>query len=120
MSREAEFVNILPYAFHAMIKQARYYASVSESDLDIRWRRAVDDAIAFLQTTPEGGSRFFFAEPRLADLRRWPIAGFPSHLIVYKYLPESDTLVIVDVTHGAVDLRGRLLSALDSEPTRDT
>jgi toxin ParE1/3/4 len=40
--------------------------------------------------------------PRLADLRRWPVSGFPNHLIFYQ--PTEGGIEVVRVLHGARDL----------------
>jgi len=102
-------VRILPAASQSVASQADYYISVSESNLHERWRRAVAQSFATLLTVPNGGALCDFADSKLAFLRRWPIHGFPNHLIIYRYFPESNTLLVVDIVHGARELPARLL-----------
>jgi len=101
-------VRVLPAASQAVADQADYYATVSESDLPERWRRAVEQSFTTLLTVPSGGSFCGLMDPKLAELRRWPIEGFPNHLILYRYAPESHMLTVVDVVHGAQDFPSRL------------
>jgi len=97
-------VRFLPAASQAVAAQADYYVSVSESNLHERWRRAVERSFVALLSVPTGGALCHFNDPKLADLRRWPVKGFPNHLIFYRYLDEENTLIVVDVVHGARDL----------------
>lgn len=43
----------------------------------------------------------------LAELRSYPISGFPNHLIFYLTRPSS--LIVVAVLHGARDLPNALI-----------
>lgn len=77
----------------------------------MRWRTAVVESINSLRTLPERGSPGGFKADAIRDLRRLGIKGFPKHLIFYRFIAASNTLIIVSVTHGARDIES-LLSTL--------
>jgi plasmid stabilization system protein ParE len=66
-----------------------------------------------LLTFPDAGASLVFHHPSLAGLRRWPIPGFPNHLLIYRYLPEQNKLIVVDVPHGSRELQSRLRLILE-------
>jgi toxin ParE1/3/4 len=43
-----------------------------------------------------------FADPRLKDIRKRAVLGFPNHLIFYRI--DADVVEIVRVLHGARDI----------------
>ena len=116
--RREPTVRLLPAALQAIDDQTSFYASVSESDLYQRWERAVDASLESLLAVPEGGAPMWFPNPLLVGLRRWPITGFPNHLLVYRYLPEQNMLIVIDVPHGSRDLQARLSLILEEDPSQ--
>lgn len=55
--------------------------------------------MAWLTTAPKAGSEVRSRLKRLAGLRRWPIDGFPNHLIIYR--PVEGGIEVVRIFHGA-------------------
>lgn len=115
MSQPPTSFRLLPAALRAIDEQAAYYASVSESDLYKRWEDAIDEALTLLLAFPEAGASLLFRHPSLAGLRRWPIPGFPNHLLIYRYHPEQNKLIVVDVPHGSRELQSRLRLIIEQE-----
>jgi toxin ParE1/3/4 len=59
---------------------------------------------------PGLGTRWASDRPRLAELRFFPVTGFPNHLLFYR--PLENGLELVRVLHGARDIAS-LLEAED-------
>lgn len=87
-----------------MWNRADYFEQAADRSLALRWETAVDDAIASLLKLPERGARCRFRSPALTDLRWIIVPGFPKHLVFYRYLAQEETMLIVQVLHGARDL----------------
>ena len=72
-------------------------------------RRFVDSAQSTLKdlaTMPRVGSLKEFEDPALAEVRSWPVRGFPNHLIYYFAIP--DGIDVLGIMHGAQDVERRL------------
>jgi toxin ParE1/3/4 len=98
-------ISISGPARNDMLELANYLAhdsvDVSDRFLDRVWETAV-----WLRTSPGAGTMLRSRVPRLAGLRRWPVDGFPNHLIIYR---ASDAAIIVErVFHGASNWRDRM------------
>ena len=55
-----------------------------------------------LAATPEMGVKRKFKNPRLSDVRFFPVSGFENYLIFYR--PLADSVQVLHVFHGARDL----------------
>jgi toxin ParE1/3/4 len=55
-----------------------------------------------LAELPGMGGRFGLSNPRLQELRCFPVKGFANYLIFY--LPHSEGIDVIRVIHGARDL----------------
>src|SRR5579862_1793677 len=91
-----------PLALGEISEIAEYLAQESSPKLGRRFLKAVEDTCATLAEMPEMAGRFESADPRLADLRAWPIQGFPNHLIFYRI--HTPQLRVVHVIYGGRDL----------------
>ena len=85
----------------AIIEQAGYYRSVSDEDLAARWEESTDAVMRSLLRFPERGAPCRFRSPALAGLRWIFVPGFPRHLLYYRYEPDRQTVLVVNVLHGA-------------------
>ena len=56
------------------------------------------------------GSVRHFTNQRLHGVRSWPVDGFPSHLLVYREVPEG--VELLRVIHAAQDI-GRFAEKLE-------
>jgi plasmid stabilization system protein ParE len=89
----------------AIVEQADYYSQALDDSLAERWESSVDEAVRSLIAMPERGAHCRFSSPELAGLRWILVAGFPKHMIFYRFDPDEQTLLIVHVLHGARNLR---------------
>jgi toxin ParE1/3/4 len=79
------------------------YLQNSSVEAAVRFLDAFDATIALLGRSPEIGGTCRFQNRLFDGFRVWPIAGFKSHLIFYRILP--DEIEVVRVIHGARDLK---------------
>jgi len=89
-----------------ILEQADWYTAQSGRALTRRWERAVTSSVLRVVKNPALGSRCAFRSAALRDIRRISIAGFPKHLVVYRF--DDVEILILRVVHGARDLE-RLL-----------
>lgn len=73
--------------------------SLSAAD---RFLDAYDQTLKDLLALPYLGSPWETPQPKHADLRCWPVNGFPNHLIFY--CVSSEGIEVVRVLHGSRDL----------------
>src|SRR6266566_466566 len=64
----------------------------------IRFREAVKRTIQSLSQNPHVGPRYSSSNPRVQNLRSWPVAGFEAIRIYYAL--EADALHIIRILHG--------------------
>ncbi|HEX8553218.1 MAG TPA: type II toxin-antitoxin system RelE/ParE family toxin [Sphingomonas sp.] len=89
-----------------LIAHRRWLHHEAGSDVAERMLAGADRAFAQLIVTPGLGSP---VATRLADLRKWRVAGFPQLLVLYRVDP--DVLTVIRVLHAAQDW----LALLDSD-----
>ncbi|HEV2136935.1 MAG TPA: type II toxin-antitoxin system RelE/ParE family toxin [Terracidiphilus sp.] len=92
----------------SIVEQAEYYEQAAEHTLALRWEKAIGEAIHGLLKMPESGAPCRLSSPALANLRWTPVAGFPKHMIFYRYSAQEQILLIIQVLHGARDLEAIL------------
>ena len=82
---------------------ARFIAK-DNLEAGMRFYDAVAHDLLLLAENPGIGARRIVREPRLKDLRSWPVSGYRNYLVFY--LPAGDGIDVVRVLHGArtVDL----------------
>jgi toxin ParE1/3/4 len=68
----------------------------------LRFLDAFDEAVAQLAPMPGLGSPHESGQPRLQDVRTWPVAGFKKYRIFYR--PTADGIEVLRVLHGARDI----------------
>lgn len=85
-----------------ILEQADWYEAQSGRALARRWEKAVTAALLRILKNPNSGAVCAFNSPELCDIRRSTIAGFPKHLIFYRFI-EGEVFVL-RVVHGARDL----------------
>ena len=94
-----------PKARRDLAEIAAYIAFDNPSAAD-RFLIAAEDAFDKLARMPGMGALHEFSEPKLKDLRSWPITRFRNYLIFYRQT--ENAIEVVRVLHGARDIR-RLL-----------
>lgn len=89
-----------------IVEQADWYEAQSGRSLAERWEKAVTAAILNTVRSPNSGTPCAFKSSELSHVRRISIAGFPKHLIFYRFSERE--IFLLRVVHGARDLE-RLL-----------
>lgn len=69
-------LRVRPQADRDTILAADFYAHEADLDVALRFLAAVDRAYQWLVEHPHIGVSVKAFEPRLADLRFWPVPGF--------------------------------------------
>jgi plasmid stabilization system protein ParE len=80
---------------------ADYFEAQAGKDLAVRFVDSARASFAALGDSPNSGSPVVSHSAKLAELRKWRIAGFPSYLIFYR--PELGRVRIFRIIHGAQD-----------------
>jgi plasmid stabilization system protein ParE len=92
-----------------IVRQFRYYLLTAEApEIALRFRKAVRRTIQSLGQNPHVGPRYSSGNPRLRNLRSWPVAGFEAIRIYYAI--EADATHIIRILHGKRDVRRILQS----------
>jgi plasmid stabilization system protein ParE len=87
-----------------IVRQFRYYLlTVEAPEIALRFREAVRRTIQSLSQNPNVGPRYSSGNPRLQNLRSWPVAGFEAIRIYYAL--EADAMHIIRILHGKRDVR---------------
>jgi plasmid stabilization system protein ParE len=67
-----------------IVRQFRYYLLTAEApEIALRFREAVRRTIQSLGQNPHVGPRYSSSNPRVQNLRSWPVAGFEAIRILY-------------------------------------
>jgi plasmid stabilization system protein ParE len=107
-------VRISEAAALSIIEQADYYRSALDNVLAERWESAVGAAIQSLLQFPGRGALCRFLTPKLASIRWIFVPSFEKHMIFYRYDQQENMLLVVQVLHGARDLK----SLLNDDPAQ--
>lgn len=94
---------IRPTAKDDILRQFRYYLQQDAFDAADRFLEAVDDSIAAIGRMPDMGAPQAVKNPLLAGLRSWAVKDFEEILIFY--VVHADSLRVVRVLHGRMDIR---------------
>jgi plasmid stabilization system protein ParE len=76
-----------------IVRQFRYYLLTAE--IALRFREAVRRTIQSLGRNPHVGPRYSSSNPRVQNLRSWPVAGFEAIRIYYAL--EADAMHIIRI-----------------------
>lgn len=99
-------LRVRPEADRDTDRAADYYLREADLEVALQFLAAVDQAYQRLVEHPHIGASVKTFEPRLAELRFWPVPGFESYLVFY--VPSPGVVEVVRVLHGARDV-ARLL-----------
>jgi len=87
-----------------IVRQFRYYLLAADvPEVAIRFRESVRRTVQSLRDHPQVGPRYSSDNPRLQNLRTWPVAGFEAIRIYY--LLQENTVQILRILHGKRDVR---------------
>ena len=96
------YYHVLPAADRDLDDQAAYLATQASLETVLRFYDAASITFGKIASMPGIGEQWPSANPRLAGLRVWRIAGFEKHLIFYR--PTGDGIEIIRVLHRARDI----------------
>jgi len=85
-----------------ILEQADWYGTRGTPDFVLRWEQAIAATALRIVDSPLIGAPCHFRDPRLADIRRMPVEGFPRHLIFYRF--HDNRVSVLRLLHGARDL----------------
>ncbi|HZE69278.1 MAG TPA: type II toxin-antitoxin system RelE/ParE family toxin [Pyrinomonadaceae bacterium] len=87
-----------------IVRHFRYYLLTAEApEIALRFRDAVRRTIQSLGQNPHVGPRYSSSNPRVYNLRSWPVAGFEAIRVYYSL--EADAMHIIRTLHGKRDVR---------------
>jgi toxin ParE1/3/4 len=78
------------------------YISYDNLDAGDRFIYAAEATFQLIATTPSIGRFSGFTNPKVAQVRQYPVKGFPNYLILYQLT--EDSIDIIRVLHGARNL----------------
>lgn len=92
-----------PQALQDLVDIPAYLAEESGND-ELGWRflDAAEEALRHLAEMPGLGATRQYADPDLAGVRMWRVAGFPNQLIFYREVEGG--IDVIRVLHGSRDL----------------
>ena len=86
-----------------IVRQFRYYLlTVEAPEIALRFRDAVRRTIQSLGQNPHVGPRYSSSNPRIQNLRSWPVAGFEAIRIYYAL--EEDAIHVIRILHRKRDV----------------
>ncbi len=106
MARKTPRVVRHPQAVLDLVELAVFIAVRTSLDAADRFVTAAEKTIELLSRMPGLGTRWESDQPRLADLRFYPVTRFPNHLVFYR--PLKDGLELVRILFGARDIASLL------------
>jgi plasmid stabilization system protein ParE len=87
-----------------VVRQFRYYLVTQNlPEIAVRFRASLRLTIQSLLRHPLVGPHYRLSNPRLHNLRCWPVTGFET-IRVY-YLVDSDGIHVVRILHGKRDVK---------------
>jgi plasmid stabilization system protein ParE len=88
-------------------RQFRYYlVKLDLPEVAVRFREAVQEAAKAIREQPRSAPPYRLRNPKLQDLRSWPIPGFEA--IRLYFVVEGEAIRVIRVLHGKRDV-GRIL-----------
>jgi toxin ParE1/3/4 len=90
-----------PIVIQDLIDHATYI-SLDNLDAEDRFLYAAEATFRYLAELPGIGRLSGFSNPKLAQIRQYPIKGFKKYIVFYQIHPEA--VEIIRVLHGAQNL----------------
>ncbi len=84
--------------------QFRYYlVKLNLPEVPVRFKEAVKRAVKAMSEQPRSAPPYRLRNPKLQNLRAWPIPGFEA--IRLYFLVEDEAIKIIRILHGKRDVR---------------
>ena len=103
-------LRVLPAA-DADVDEIAAYIAQDSIEQAMRFFDAVNATYKMIFEAPSRWPLYGFTHPRLQDIRKHAVLGFPNHLIFYRI--DADMVEIIRVLHGARDIPN-VLGATDT------
>jgi plasmid stabilization system protein ParE len=103
---------IRPAAQADIDEQAAYLAEHAGEVVAYRFLSAIEETTTALLKMPDMGAPWVSDHPRLQNIRRCSVAGFPNHLFFYRH--EACGVEVLHLYHGSEDVEARLNDAADA------
>ena len=71
-----------------------------------RFLNSARNTLTTLASMPKMGALRYFENPKLVDIRCWPIKGFEHYLIFYR--PIKNGIEVIRILHASQDIRNIL------------
>ena len=85
-------------------RQVRHYlVTLDLPEVAIRFKEAVKKSAKAISEQPGAAPSFRLRNPRLQNLRSWPVAGFEA--IRFYFLVEDETIRVIRILHGKRNVR---------------
>ncbi len=91
-----------PFAINSLREHAFYLEENATPAIAERYLYAVEQTLDFITTHPEIGSPCDLPQPRLQNMRRWPVRDFEKYLLFYQ--PANEDLLLLYVFHSKQDI----------------
>ncbi len=100
---DAKRIRLLPQAERDINEETVYLADEAGAEIGIRFFDSAHATLRSLLEMPGMGKKIESADPKIPNIRQWPVSGFEKYLIFYQ--PSVDGIDVVRVLHGARDIR---------------
>lgn len=85
-------------------RQFRYYlVTLDLPDVAVRFKDSVRRTAAAIRENPAAAPPYRLKNPRLQNLRSWPIPGFEA--IRFYFVVDDDAIRVIRILHGKRDVR---------------
>lgn len=101
-------LRVLPRA-DADVDEIATYIAHDSIDQALRFYDAVNSTYKTILEAPTRWALYGLVHPRLTNIRKLAVVGFPNHLVFYQI--DADMVEIVRVLHGARDIANVLQQA---------
>src|SRR5438105_1418643 len=86
----------------ADVDEIAAYIARDSAEQAMRFYDAVNATYKMILEDPKRWAPYGFTDPRLSDVRKRSVLGFPNHLVFYRI--DADMVEVARVLHGARDL----------------
>lgn len=103
---------VFPAAQTEIDQQADYLAQHAGAAVAHRFLVAIEQTLTMLLATPGVGGPWISDHPRLQNIRRHKVGGFPNYSLFYRHDP--NTVEILHLYHAKQDIGSRLDNEADA------
>ena len=93
------------------------YIAMGSTDHAMRFYDGVNATYKLILEAPERWPLYGLTHPRLWNVRKHAVLGFPNHLVFYRI--DADMVEVIRVLHGARDLSAVFAEMMEGEEESD-